>query len=165
MSSADIIIHSDPSLTSSLSVSITTANKKELRADPWFTFTPTFIHLWLQTLMITDSRQCVCVCLKDDSKLCDSNLGDSYWLQLLPVYMYETVWLAQLRTNLIRRSLLVKMTSFKPFPTSLHHHTSHPVLCEFVGYYLTPPLWLASLCNTWKRTWKLWVKKTLLNFW
>ncbi|KAF7644942.1 hypothetical protein LDENG_00213250 [Lucifuga dentata] len=41
MSSANIIVQGDSCLTSSVSLSITTANKKGLRADPWCSPTST----------------------------------------------------------------------------------------------------------------------------
>ncbi|KAF7642611.1 hypothetical protein LDENG_00254750 [Lucifuga dentata] len=41
MSSANIIVQGDCCLTSSVSLSITTANKKGLRADPWCSPTST----------------------------------------------------------------------------------------------------------------------------
>ncbi|KAJ8356648.1 hypothetical protein SKAU_G00194420 [Synaphobranchus kaupii] len=41
MSSANIMVHGDSCLTSSVNLSITIANKKGLRADPWCNPTPT----------------------------------------------------------------------------------------------------------------------------
>ncbi|KAF7664940.1 hypothetical protein LDENG_00160450 [Lucifuga dentata] len=45
MSSANIIVQGDSCLTSSVSLSITTANKKGLRADPWCSPTSTCFKL------------------------------------------------------------------------------------------------------------------------